>query len=82
MYNRIKDIIKDRLYTLKADSVERRAAQTTMYEILSALVRIMAPMTSFTAEEIWKYMPHTKDDNLESVMLNYYPKVHILINIL
>ena len=69
------DIIKDRLYTLKADSLERRAAQTTMYEILSALVRIMAPMTSFTAEEIWKYMPHTKDDNLESVMLNYYPKV-------
>ena len=69
------DIIKDRLYTLKADSVERRAAQTTMYEILSALVRIMAPMTCFTAEEIWKYMPHTKGDNLESVMLNYYPKV-------
>ena len=69
------DIIKDRLYTLKADSIERRAAQTTMYEILSSLVRIMAPMTCFTAEEIWKYMPHTKDDNLESVMLNYYPKV-------
>ena len=32
-------------------------------------------MTCFTAEEIWKYMPHTKEDNLESVMLNYYPKV-------
>ncbi len=70
------DVIKDRLYTSKADSVERRAAQTVMYEILSALVRIMAPMTVFTAEEIWKYMPHRKDDNLESVMLNYYPKVN------
>ena len=70
------DIIKDRLYTFKEGSLERRSAQTAMYEILSALVRIMAPMTSFTAEEIWKYMPHRKDDNLESVMLNYYPKVN------
>ena len=70
------DIIKDRLYTSKADSVERRAAQTTMYEILSSLVRIMAPMTCFTAEEIWKYMPHRKGENLESVMLEYYPKVN------
>ena len=70
------DIIKDRLYTSKKDSVERRAAQTAMYEILSALVRIMAPMTCFTAEEIWKYMPHRKDENPESVMLNYYPKIN------
>ena len=70
------DIIKDRLYTSKADSLERRAAQTTMYEILSSLVRILAPMTCFTAEEIWKFMPHRKDDNVESVMLNYYPKIN------
>ena len=47
-----------------------------MYEILSSLVRILAPMTCFTAEEIWKFMPHRKDDNVESVMLNYYPKVN------
>ncbi len=70
------DIIKDRLYTYRADSVERRAAQTAMYEILSALVRILAPMTCFTAEEIWKYMPHKNDENTESVMLDYYPKVN------
>ena len=70
------DIIKDRLYTSKANSVERRAAQTTMYEILSALVRILAPMTCFTAEEIWSYMPHRKDENTESVMLDYYPKIN------
>ncbi len=69
------DIIKDRLYTSKPDSIERRAAQTTMYEILSSLVRIMAPMTAFTAEEIWKHMPHREGENLESVMLDYYPKV-------
>ncbi len=70
------DVIKDRLYTSKTDSIERRAAQTVMYEILSALVRILAPMTCFTAEEVWKYMPHKKEDNLESVMLNYYPTVN------
>ena len=56
--------------------MERRAAQTTMYEILSALVRILAPMTCFTAEEIWKYMPHRNSENSESVMLDYYPKVN------
>ncbi len=67
------DIIKDRLYTSKADSIERRAAQTVMYEILRALVKILAPMTSFTAEEIWKTMPHVKDEEVESVMLTKYP---------
>ena len=70
------DIIKDRLYTYKKDSVERRAAQTVMYEILSALVRILAPMTCYTAEEIWKYMPHKAGENTESVMLDYYPKIN------
>jgi isoleucyl-tRNA synthetase len=70
------DIIKDRLYTYKADSVGRRAAQTAMYEILSSLVRILAPMTCFTAEEIWSYMQHKNGENTESVMLEYYPKVN------
>ena len=70
------DIIKDRLYTRRAESVERRAAQTTMYEILSTLVRILAPMTCFTAEEIWKYMPHRDGENTQSVMLNDYPKIN------
>ena len=68
------DIIKDRLYTSKKDDVKRRAAQTAMYEILDALVKILAPMTCYTAEEIWKYMPHTENENVESVMLTYYPK--------
>ncbi len=70
------DIIKDRLYTSKKDSIKRRAAQTTMYEILSALVRILAPMTCYTAEEIWKYMPHKQGENTQSVMLDYYPKAN------
>ena len=47
-----------------------------MYEILSALVRIIAPMTCFTAEEIWKYMPHKSNENNESIMLEYWPKVN------
>ena len=70
------DIIKDRLYTAKADSLERRAAQTTMYYILNALVKILTPMTCFTAEEIWKAMKHTKNENVESPMLADYPVVN------
>ena len=71
------DIIKDRLYTEKADSIERRAAQTTMYYILNALVKILTPMTCFTAEEIWKSMQHTKNEKVESPMLTEYPEVNM-----
>ena len=70
------DIIKDRLYTLRHDSKERRSAQTVMYEILNALVKILAPMTCYTAEEIWKAMPHRKGEEVESVMLTFYPKAN------
>ncbi len=75
MSNFYLDIIKDRLYTSKKDSVARRAAQTTMYIILDALVKILAPMIPFTAEEIWKAMKHTKNEEVESVMLTDYPEV-------
>ena len=74
MSNFYLDIIKDRLYTAKPDSNERRSAQTAMYEILNALVKILAPMTCFTAEEIWKFMPHRAEENAESVMLTSYPE--------
>ena len=70
------DIIKDRLYITKADSVERRAAETTMYYILDSLVKIFTPMISFTAEEIWKAMKHTKNEDVESPMLTDYPVVN------
>ena len=76
MSNFYLDIIKDRLYTSKPDSKERKSAQTAMYLILDALVKILAPMTCFTAEEIWKYMPHTAKENVESVMLTFYPEVN------
>ena len=70
------DIIKDRLYSSKANDPKRRAAQTTMYIILNSLVRILAPLTCFTAEEIWKFMPKVDKDSVESVMLTDYPTVN------
>ena len=74
MSNFYLDIIKDRLYTAKADSKERRAAQSAMYIILDALVKMLAPLTSFTAEEIWKYMNKGSKEAVESVMLTDYPE--------
>jgi len=74
MSNFYLDIIKDRLYCEKEDSVKRRAAQTAMYRILSAIARLAAPIISFTAEEIWTYMPHTAADDKESVFLNQMPE--------
>ncbi|MCJ7685281.1 MAG: isoleucine--tRNA ligase [Desulfobacteraceae bacterium] len=50
------DIIKDRLYTSPKESAARRSAQSVMHDILETLVRLMAPVLSFTADEIWQYM--------------------------
>lgn len=75
MSNFYLDIIKDRLYTSKKESIERRSAQTAMYTILNALVKMLAPMICYTAEEIWKYMIHTKEEQVESVMLAKWPEV-------
>jgi len=68
------DIIKDRLYCEAKDSVQRRAAQTTMYRILRAVTCLIAPILSFTAEEIWQNLPHSASDNPASVFLNDMPK--------
>lgn len=67
------DITKDRLYTEKKDSKGRRSAQTAMYTILGALIKLIAPILSFTAEEAWGYMAHGEGDNAESVFLNDMP---------
>jgi isoleucyl-tRNA synthetase len=61
------DIIKDRQYTTRADSIPRRSAQTAMYHVVEALVRWFAPVTSFTAEEIWRHIPGQR---AESVFLS------------
>ena len=74
MSNFYLDIIKDRLYTYKKDSKERKSAQTTMYIILDSLVKILTPMIPFTAEEIWKAMKHTGNEEVESVMLTDFPE--------
>jgi isoleucyl-tRNA synthetase len=60
------DVLKDRIYTTPKDSRARRSAQTAMYHILQALVRWMAPILSFTADEIWRHMP---GDRSKSVFL-------------
>lgn len=67
------DVLKDRLYTEETDSRLRRSAQTAMYEILTTLVRIMAPVISFTAEEVWQTMPKTAGME-ESVHLADWPE--------
>jgi isoleucyl-tRNA synthetase len=63
------DIIKDRLYTTRADSRPRRSAQTAMYHLAHAMVRWIAPVLSFTAEETWKYLPGKPN---ASVFLNVW----------
>ncbi len=68
------DITKDRVYVERKDSDGRRAAQTAMFIILSSLTRLIAPMLAFTAEEIWKAMPHLDSENKESVFLNPMPE--------
>ena len=73
MSNFYLDIVKDRLYCTGEKSLDRRAAQTAMYYILSAVARLIAPVLSFTAEEIWKYMPHSASDNTRSIMMNDMP---------
>jgi len=54
------DIIKDRIYTMQAGSVARRSAQTTLFHIAEAFVRWIAPILSFTADEIWQHLPGSR----------------------
>jgi len=70
------DVIKDRQYTTQRDSLARRSAQTAMYHIVEALVRWLAPILSFTAEEIWQGIPGKRG---ESVFLQtWYPDLFAL----
>jgi len=58
------DIIKDRQYTAKADGLARRSAQTAMYHVLEALTRWLAPIISYTADEIWQYLPGERSESV------------------
>jgi isoleucyl-tRNA synthetase len=66
------DVLKDRLYTAARKSVSRRAAQTAIWRIGEALVRLLAPIMSFTCEEVWGYLPSVAG-RLESVHLTTFP---------
>jgi isoleucyl-tRNA synthetase len=66
------DILKDRLYVSPARSGARKSAQTALHEILTTLTRLMAPILSFTADEVWGYLP---GDSGESVHLRQFPAV-------
>lgn len=74
MSNFYLDVLKDRLYTEKADSQARRAAQTAMFIILDALTRMIAPILAYTSDEIWKFMPHHSDADAENVVYNSMPE--------
>ncbi len=76
------DVLKDRLYTFKSDSLERRAAQWVLNQILSVMTRLMAPVLSFTAEEVWQSTKNSKQYAVdrtqeigESVFLTSFPDV-------
>ncbi len=58
------DILKDRLYTSRKESPERRSAQTAFYRILDAMVRLVAPVLSFTADEVWWSMPGKREGSV------------------
>jgi len=58
------DITKDRMYTMQADSLGRRSAQTAMYHISEAFVRWIAPVLSFTAEELWQHLPGKRGESV------------------
>jgi len=65
------DILKDRLYTSRKDAHERRSSQTAMYLITDTLTRLLAPLISFTADEIWQFLPGERE---ASVHLSAFPK--------
>jgi isoleucyl-tRNA synthetase len=64
------DISKDRLYTFAAKSRERRSAQSAMFTMVEGLTRLMAPILSFTADELWRFVPGKRE---ESVHLAVFP---------
>ena len=66
----LRDVSKDRLYTFAATARERRSAQTAMYLMADGLARLLAPILSFTTDELWRYLPGTRE---ESVHLALFP---------
>ncbi|MDE3147945.1 MAG: isoleucine--tRNA ligase, partial [Acidobacteriota bacterium] len=67
------DVLKDRMYTFAPTSQARRSAQTVLWQITEALVRLVAPILSFTADEVWEYLPAVEGRPV-SVHLALFPK--------
>ena len=67
------DVLKDRMYTFAPTSQARRSAQTVLWKITEALVRLVAPILSFTADEVWEYLPAVEGREA-SVHLALFPK--------
>jgi isoleucyl-tRNA synthetase len=70
------DVIKDRQYTTGADSLPRRSCQTAMYHIIEAMSRWLAPILSFTADEIWQHLPGERDETVFTAV--WYPGLFAL----
>ncbi len=75
MSNFYLDVLKDRLYTEKADCRERRAAQTAIYIILDAMTRMITPILAYTSDEIWKFMPHAQGVDKDHAVYNAMPEI-------
>jgi isoleucyl-tRNA synthetase len=69
------DVIKDRLYTTPEDSLARRSAQTAMSHIAEAMVRWLAPILSFTAEEIWRELPGAREASVFLATWHAFPEL-------
>ena len=78
MSNFYFDVLKDRLYTSVAASATRRAAQTVLYKILDALTLMLTPILAFTADEIWRFMPHDASRNADSPLFNEIPQADFI----
>lgn len=70
------DILKDRLYTFKKTSVARKSAQTVLFEILTALTKVLAPIFSYTSEETWQIVKEKNPGLEESVHLSAWPQIN------
>ncbi len=75
MSNFYLDVLKDRLYTEKADCRERKAAQTAIYIILDAMTRMITPILAYTSDEIWKFMPHAQGVDKDHAVYNAMPEI-------
>jgi isoleucyl-tRNA synthetase len=71
------DVLKDRLYTTPPRSMARRSAQTAMYHIVHAMVRWLAPILSFTAEEIWSHLPGRQESSVFHALWHVLPETPV-----